>query len=159
VAKKSSTKKSAKSKRKTSSRRATGSSSSAKARSANKSRKPKKSQPVKHKKKSSKTDLDKVTIDRRAGSERRKISTPTTADGHNIERRKKVSRRRQIDPTTCERDYTDEEIEFMRALEQYKRTSGRMFPTCSEVLEVLRDLGYQKSTPREPVETTIELVS
>ena len=52
------------------------------------------------------------------------------------------SRRRQIDPTTCERDYQPEELEFMRALEQYKRTSGRMFPTCSEVLEVVRALGY-----------------
>jgi hypothetical protein len=37
-----------------------------------------------------------------------------------------------------------EEVEFMNALEQYKRTSGRMFPTCSEILEVLRKLGYEK---------------
>jgi hypothetical protein len=33
----------------------------------------------------------------------------------------------------------------MHALDQYKRTSGRMFPTCSEVLEVLRGLGYSKT--------------
>lgn len=51
-------------------------------------------------------------------------------------------RRRMIDPTTCEREYEAEEIEFMQALERYKRTSGRMFPTCSEVLEVVRSLGY-----------------
>ncbi|MDO5552506.1 MAG: hypothetical protein Q4G68_01975 [Planctomycetia bacterium] len=56
----------------------------------------------------------------------------------------KVPRRRQIDPTTCERDYTDAEIEFMNALDQYKRSSGRMFPTCSEILEVLLSLGYRK---------------
>nr|WP_233200424.1 hypothetical protein [Blastopirellula marina] len=62
-----------------------------------------------------------------------------------IERRAKVARRRQIDPTTCERDYNNEEIEFMQALDAYKRTSGRMFPTCSEVLEVLKGLGYQKN--------------
>jgi hypothetical protein len=55
-----------------------------------------------------------------------------------------VSRRRQIDPTTCERDYTPEEIEFMAALDEYKRRNGRMFPTCSEVLEVLKSLGYAK---------------
>lgn len=60
------------------------------------------------------------------------------------ERRQKVARRRQIDPTTCERDYSDDEIEFMHALDAYKRSSGRMFPTCSEVLEVLRGLGYAK---------------
>ncbi|MDZ7617631.1 MAG: hypothetical protein U1E05_11535 [Patescibacteria group bacterium] len=67
-----------------------------------------------------------------------------------IQRRKKVNRRRQIDPTTCERDYTPEEIEFMSALDDYKRLSGRMFPTCSEVLEVLRGLGYSKATCGNP---------
>ena len=56
----------------------------------------------------------------------------------------KVNRRRQIDPTTCERDYLPEEVEFMNALDEYKRTSGRMFPTCSEILEVIRTLGYEK---------------
>ncbi|MDA1039540.1 MAG: hypothetical protein O3A37_04535 [Planctomycetota bacterium] len=51
-------------------------------------------------------------------------------------------RRRHIDPTTCERDYGPEELEFMQAIEAYKRSSGRMFPTCSEILEVVRSLGY-----------------
>lgn len=32
----------------------------------------------------------------------------------------------------------------MNALDNYKRASGRMFPTCSEVLEVIRKLGYVK---------------
>ena len=63
---------------------------------------------------------------------------------------RKVNRRRQIDPTTCERDYTDSEVEFMHALDEYKRTSGRMFPTCSEVLEVLLKLGYQKIESPHP---------
>lgn len=58
--------------------------------------------------------------------------------------KRKVQRRRQIDPTTCERDYTDDEIEFMHALDEYKRANGRMFPTCSEILEVVRKLGYEK---------------
>ncbi len=58
--------------------------------------------------------------------------------------RRKVQRRRQIDPTTCERDYNDLEIEFMHALDEYKRASGRMFPTCSEILEVIMKLGYRK---------------
>ncbi len=56
----------------------------------------------------------------------------------------KAARRRQIDPTTCERDYSSAEIEFMNALDTYKRTSGRMFPTCSEILEVFLSLGYVK---------------
>lgn len=54
-------------------------------------------------------------------------------------------RRRFVDPTTCDRDYGPEELAFMRALEHYKRSSGRMFPTCSEILEVVRALGYRRT--------------
>ncbi len=54
-------------------------------------------------------------------------------------------RRKKVDPTTCERDYSPAELEFMLAMNQYKHSSGRMFPTWSEVLEVLRELGYEKS--------------
>jgi len=85
--------------------------------------------------------------DRRSGEDRRKKQVPVAAERRKLRRRAKVNRRRQIDPTTCERDYSNDEIEFMNALEQYKRSSGRMFPTCSEVLEVLRGLGYVKLTP------------
>ncbi len=53
-------------------------------------------------------------------------------------------RRRFVDPTTCERDYSEAELEFMLAMNEYKQKSGRMFPTWSEVLEVLRALGYEK---------------
>lgn len=56
----------------------------------------------------------------------------------------KVDRRKQVDPTTCERDYRDDEVEFMRAMDDYKRHSGRPFPTWSEVLEVVVSLGYRK---------------
>ena len=58
--------------------------------------------------------------------------------------RRQGERRRQIDPTTCERDYSDEEIAFMKAMDLYKRANRRPFPTWSEVLEVLRALGYRK---------------
>src|SRR5262245_36649383 len=74
-------------------------------------------------------------------SDRRKEAVPVAMERRQTERRK-VPRRRQIDPTTCERDYSDDEIEFMNALDDYKRRSGRMFPTCSEILEVIRALGY-----------------
>jgi len=96
---------------------------------------------------------EEVSIDRRRSNERRadKQQSPKQSSevAPQLERRKKVNRRRQIDPTTCERDYTEEEVEFMNALDDYKRKSGRMFPTCSEVLEVVRDLGYVKLPPAE----------
>jgi hypothetical protein len=55
-------------------------------------------------------------------------------------------RRRFVDPTTSERQYSEAEMEFMMAMNEYKRSSGRMFPTWSEVLEVLQRLGYEKVT-------------
>lgn len=88
---------------------------------------------------------------RRKGADRRKQSTPVAVERRTGERREKVSRRRQIDPTTCERDYTDDEVAFMNALDEYKRKNGRMFPTCSEILEVIRGLGYVK--PLGPMPT------
>jgi hypothetical protein len=88
--------------------------------------------------------MDRRKREERRDGDRRQGTQAVAVERRKLERRAKVNRRRQIDPTTCERDYTDDEVEFMRALEQYKRTSGRMFPTCSEVLEVLRGLGYEK---------------
>ncbi len=85
-----------------------------------------------------------VTIDRRRGERRDKKESAPKSEKPASEPRRKVQRRRQIDPTTCERDYTNDEVEFMQALEAYKRANGRMFPTCSEVLEVIRKLGYVK---------------
>ena len=105
---------------------------------------------------------DEVTICRRRSNRR---ETPDDVESESIEaeaiesdsaepektERRKVQRRRQIDPTTCERDYTDDEIEFMHALDEYKRANGRMFPTCSEILEVVRDLGYVRTIDGIPV--------
>jgi hypothetical protein len=96
---------------------------------------------------------EEVTVDRRRGDRREYEGEPTADKSiapEKLERRQKVNRRRQIDPTTCERDYTEQEVEFMNALDEYKRRSGRMFPTCSEVLEVIRSLGYAKLSPAEP---------
>jgi hypothetical protein len=95
---------------------------------------------------------DRRSEDRRGKSlDRRKSAVPVAVERRKLERRVKVNRRRQIDPTTCERDYLPEEIEFMNALDEYKRTSGRMFPTCSEILEVIRKLGYGKRPAGEAV--------
>lgn len=58
--------------------------------------------------------------------------------------RRDSGRRRFVDPATCERVYSESEVEFMKAMEEYKKSSGRLFPTWSEVLEVLKSLGYEK---------------
>ena len=91
----------------------------------------------------------RATAQRRDSEGRREKEAPVAEERRGSERRK-VARRRQIDPTTCERDYSNDEIEFMHALDEYKRANGRMFPTCSEILEVVRKLGYEKLNPADP---------
>ena len=107
--------------------------------------------------KSKKAGEEIVTLDRRANDRRaderrtgdRRGETPSELQVKQMiakeKRKSKVQRRRQIDPTTCERDYSGDEIEFMAAMDEYKRKNGRMFPTCSEILEVIRSLGYERS--------------
>ena len=92
--------------------------------------------------------------DRKSGSgvtgqpDRRKRQIPVATDRRRAEnaaeKRRKSERRRLIDPTTCERDYNDDETDFMKAMDRYKRENRRPFPTWSEVLEVLGSLGYRK---------------
>lgn len=95
----------------------------------------------------------RTTEERRDSGDRRKQEITVACERRATERRK-TPRRRQIDPTTCERDYSNEEIEFMHALDAYKRANGRMFPTCSEILEVIRHLGYVRATPIAAENTT-----
>jgi len=113
---------------------------------------------VKVNKGSSQVKMERRKPDERRDADRRAKVEAVPAERRQLERRTKVTRRRQIDPTTCERDYTQDEVEFMHALDDYKRTSGRMFPTCSEVLEVLKGLGYEKKPiselPAPPAEAT-----
>ena len=96
---------------------------------------------------------------RRTSPDRRTTNVPVAVERRLGERREKVNRRRQIDPTTCERDYTDAEVEFMHALDQYKRSSGRMFPTCSEILEVIRNLGYVRLAAAATTEAAAEQIA
>jgi hypothetical protein len=39
---------------------------------------------------------------------------------------------------------SDEQFEFLKAIEKYKRQNNRQFPTWTEVLEVAKALGYQR---------------
>lgn len=48
------------------------------------------------------------------------------------------------DGTNVGSDYTEDQIEFFKAVERYKRENDRPYPTWSEVLSVLLKLGYQK---------------
>src|SRR4051794_33516150 len=60
------------------------------------------------------------------------------------ERRAKKERRRRIDPTTFEKQYTEDELEFMNAMQQFKVQTCKSFPTHGDVLRVALSLGYRK---------------
>jgi len=45
-----------------------------------------------------------------------------------------------------EGDLTLEEIEFVRAIDRYKQKFNRPFPTWSEVLAIVKELGYTKDS-------------
>jgi hypothetical protein len=87
------------------------------------------------------TDPLSTTVDQSSAWTNRRATEQATRAAN---ARQKSGRRRFVDPTTSEREYTKAEVEFMLAMKEYKRSSGRMFPTWSEVLEVLRELGYEK---------------
>ena len=59
--------------------------------------------------------------------------------------------RRGIDPTTCEREYSSEEFEFLKAVERYKRECKRPWPTATELLQIAVSLGYRKVAPAGPL--------
>jgi hypothetical protein len=39
---------------------------------------------------------------------------------------------------------TDEQFEFLMAIDEYKRKNKKLFPTWTEVLEVIKALGYRR---------------
>lgn len=59
-------------------------------------------------------------------------------------RRDGVLSQRAIVPGEDATDYSPEEFEFLRAMEKYRREQRRPFPTCCEVLRVLKSLGYRR---------------
>ena len=42
-----------------------------------------------------------------------------------------------------------ERLDFLRAMDRYKRKTGKTFPTWTEVLEVLRSIGWVSATKLE----------
>ena len=103
------------------------------------------------KKQSVELEVLNETGHRKSTDRRAKKSSAAAEVAAPVVQRRKTKRRRQIDPTTCERDYSELEIEFMQAMDEYKRASGRMFPTCSEILEVLINIGYRKVADAQSV--------
>ena len=78
-------------------------------------------------------------VDRRTGLGRR-AQKPT-----NLERRRGPGRRRTDFMRAAEEgEMTQEQFMFVMAIDSFKRVNGLTFPTWTEILEVIRKLGYRK---------------
>lgn len=75
------------------------------------------------------------TQDRRASDDRRT----------GLERRRGPGRRRSDSRRSAEEgELNDEQFDFVMAMDEYKRVNKRPFPSWTEVLEVIKYLGYRK---------------
>ena len=81
------------------------------------------------------------------GAERR-VAERRNATG--LERRRGPGRRLSDDRRSAEEgEMTTEQFEFVMAIETYKKVNKRLYPTWTEVLEVVQKLGYRKVATRD----------
>ena len=81
--------------------------------------------------------------------DRRKSVVDTRLDT-GLERRRGPGRRRSDFMKSAEEgEMTQEQFLFIKAVDAYKRVNNRPFPTWTEVLEVIRKLGYRKTCEME----------
>jgi len=84
----------------------------------------------------------KPTIEHRTGKGRRQNVIDRRLG---LERRRGPGRRRSDDRKSAEEgQMSDEQFEFLMAIKEYKEKNARPFPTWTEVLEVIKALGYRK---------------
>jgi hypothetical protein len=88
-------------------------------------------------------------VDRRTGLDRRAILA-ADGGGTNLERRRGPGRRRTDFMRAAEEgEMTDEQFLFVMAIDAFKRVNGKTFPSWTDVLEVIRKLGYRKTMASE----------
>ena len=84
-------------------------------------------------------DLRKDPVERRSGWDRRR------GPG-----RRRTDERRAAE----EGEMTDEQFEFIMAVEQYKQANKCPFPSHTEILEIAKALGYRKVAESQPIKPT-----
>jgi len=80
--------------------------------------------------------------ERRSGRERRQSVVDRRLG---LDRRRGPGRRLTDERKAAEEgQMSDEQFEFLMAIDEYKRKNARPFPTWTEVLEVIKALGYRR---------------
>jgi len=89
--------------------------------------------------------VDRRVIDRRA-AQRARGDNPGTG----LERRRGPGRRLSDFTRSAEEgEMTPEQFLFLMAINEFKKANARAFPSWTDVLEVIRLLGYRKTMPSE----------
>ena len=102
-----------------------------------------------------------TVIDRRLGLDRRNLKDPRTGETPasakpskdaltGLERRRgRGHRLSDFTKSAEEGEMNTEQFLFLMAIDAFKKSNDRMFPTWTDVLEVIRLLGYRKTMPSE----------
>jgi hypothetical protein len=70
-----------------------------------------------------------------------------------LDRRRGPGKRLGDDRKSAEEgQMSDEQFEFLMAINEYKQKNTRPFPTWTEVLEIIKALGYRKVAEPQPIE-------
>ena len=89
------------------------------------------------------------------GPDRRKSVVDQRYTG--LERRRGVGRRlSDFNKAAEEGNLTTEQFLFLMAIESFKKANGKLYPSWTDVLEVVRLLGYRKTMPMELTLTSAE---
>ena len=86
-------------------------------------------------------------VDRRLGIDRRALAAPSAT---NLERRRGPGRRlTDFVKSAEEGEMNREQFLFLLAIDAFKRVNHKTFPTWTDVLEIIRKLGYRKTMAME----------
>lgn len=92
-------------------------------------------------------DRRNQVVDNRMGLDRRFVEA---ASATNLERRRGPGRRRSdFLRAADEGEMTQEQFLFLMAIDAFKRVNEKTFPSWTDVLEVIRKLGYRKTMKSE----------
>ncbi len=85
-----------------------------------------------------------------SGEERRAVDGRSKVDRRRgLDRRRGPGRRRSdVRRSAEEGEMSDELLEFVMAIDDYKRANDRPFPSWSEIFEIVHYLGYRKVEKR-----------
>jgi hypothetical protein len=70
-----------------------------------------------------------------------------------LDRQRGPGKRRTDERRSAEEgQMSDEQFELLMAIDEYRRKNDRPFPTWTEVLEVIKAMGYRKVAEPQPLE-------